>query len=180
MSIEAMKQALEALETCMYPQQKQMQAMTALRQAIEQAEKQEPVAWEDVLGAIARGYTHPENERKPIDVQLAVAIAKEIQDMYTNPPQRQPHYDKTEMNCFVQNLYDQKMREGKRGHYETMFHCVHQAIKRLYTTPQPQREWVGLTDEERMDILLNLNWDKKLSHMDTALAIEAKLKEKNT
>ena len=41
-------------------------------------------------------------------------------------------------------------------------------------------EWVGLTDEERMDILLNLNWDKKLSHMDTALAIEAKLKEKNT
>jgi hypothetical protein len=43
-----------------------------------------------------------------------------------------------------------------------------------------QRPWVSLTDEERMDILLNLNWDKKLSHMDTALAIEAKLKEKNT
>jgi hypothetical protein len=43
-----------------------------------------------------------------------------------------------------------------------------------------ERKWVGLTDEERMDILLNLNWDKKLSHMDTALAIEAKLKEKNT
>jgi hypothetical protein len=51
----------------------------------------------------------------------------------------------------------------------------------LYTTPPAaQRTWVGLTDEERMDILLNLNWDKKLSHMDTALAIEAKLKEKNT
>ena len=50
----------------------------------------------------------------------------------------------------------------------------------LYTRPQPKREWVGLTDEERMDILMNLNWDKKLSHMDTALAIEAKLKEKNT
>ena len=49
-----------------------------------------------------------------------------------------------------------------------------------YTTPPAaQRQWVGLTDEERMDILLNLNWDKKLSHMDTALAIEAKLKEKN-
>ena len=50
----------------------------------------------------------------------------------------------------------------------------------LYTTPPAaQRQWVGLTDEERMDILLNLNWDKKLSHMDTALTIEAKLKEKN-
>jgi hypothetical protein len=54
--------------------------------------EQEPVAWEDVLGAIARGWAHPENARKPIDVQLAVAIAKEIQDMYTAPPaaQRKP------------------------------------------------------------------------------------------
>ncbi len=43
--IEAARQALEALETCMYPQQKQIQALTSLRQAIEQAEKQEPVAW---------------------------------------------------------------------------------------------------------------------------------------
>ena len=46
--------------------------------------------------------------------------------------QRQPHYDKTEMNCFVQNLYDQKMREGRRGHYETMFHVVHRAIEAAY------------------------------------------------
>ncbi len=57
----------------------------------EQAEK--PVAWEDVLGAIARGWAHPENARKPMDVQLAVAIAKEIQDMYTHPPQHKPLTD---------------------------------------------------------------------------------------
>ncbi len=37
--IEAARQALEALETCMYPQQKQIQALTSLRQAIEQAEE---------------------------------------------------------------------------------------------------------------------------------------------
>jgi hypothetical protein len=43
--IEAARQALEALETCMYPQQKQIQALTSLRQAIEQAEKQEALAW---------------------------------------------------------------------------------------------------------------------------------------
>jgi hypothetical protein len=43
--IEAARQALEALETCMYPQQKQIQALTSLRQAIEQAEKQEPWVW---------------------------------------------------------------------------------------------------------------------------------------
>jgi hypothetical protein len=46
-------------------------------------------------------------------------------------------YDKTEMNCFVQELYDKKMCEGKHGHYETMFHCVHQAIKRV-TPPAAQ------------------------------------------
>jgi hypothetical protein len=47
------------------------------------------------------------------------------------PPaaQRKPQYNKTEMNCFVQDLYDQKMREGKHGHYETMFHVVHRAIE---------------------------------------------------
>ena len=43
--IEAMKLALEALEKCMYPQLKQLNAITALRTAIEQAEKQEPVAY---------------------------------------------------------------------------------------------------------------------------------------
>ena len=49
----------------------------------------------------------------------------------------------------------------------------------LYTSPQ-KRALVGLTDEERMDVLLALNWDKQLTHMDTAKHIEAKLKEKNT
>jgi hypothetical protein len=50
MSIEAMKQALEALD-CIYSPlhvreiNKVGAAMDVLRQAIEQAEKQEPVAW---------------------------------------------------------------------------------------------------------------------------------------
>ena len=52
--------------------------------------EQEPVAWEDVLGAIARGWTHDDNRHKTMDVQLAVAIAKEIQDMVIAPPQRKP------------------------------------------------------------------------------------------
>jgi len=50
--IEAMKQALEALEKCIYPQLKQLNAITALRTAIEQAEKQEPVAHSVVAGAL--------------------------------------------------------------------------------------------------------------------------------
>ena len=42
----------------------------------------------------------------------------------------------------------------------------------VYTTP-PQREWVGLTDEERQDIALEVL-------IDAVLIIEAKLKERNS
>ena len=63
-------------------------------------------------------------------LSLDDAQVQDWQDNATPPAaQRKPYYDKTEMNCFVQNLYDQKMREGKRGHYETMFHVVHRAIE---------------------------------------------------
>jgi hypothetical protein len=41
----------------------------------------------------------------------------------------------------------------------------------LYTTPQ--RTWVGLTDEERQDIVLEVP-------IDAVLITEAKLKDKNT
>jgi hypothetical protein len=60
-----------------------------------------------------------------------------IKQALAAPVQEPVAYDKTEMNCFVQELYDKKMCEGKHGHYETMFHCVHQAIKRV-TPPAAQ------------------------------------------
>ena len=58
-----------------------------------------------------------------------------IEEALAQPEQGPVAYDKTEMNCFVQDLYDKKMLEGKHGHYETMFHVVHQAIKKVL----PQR-----------------------------------------
>jgi hypothetical protein len=48
-----------------------------------------------------------------------------------------------------------------------------QAGEPLYTTPQ-QRTWVGLTDEERDDLL-----DNYITAEGRARAIEAKLKQKN-
>ena len=53
-----------------------------------------------------------------------------MQEARPQPEQEPVAYDKTEMNCFVQDLYYKKMKEGKHGHYETMFHVVHQAIKK--------------------------------------------------
>jgi hypothetical protein len=49
-------------------------------------------------------------------------------------------YDKTEMNAFVQSLYDAKMAESKHGHYETMFHVVHKAIERATPPALPVGE----------------------------------------
>jgi hypothetical protein len=52
-------------------------------------------------------------------------------------------YDKTELNRFVQDLYDEKMQEGKHGHYETMFHVVHQAIKKVAPPKQQAEPCIG-------------------------------------
>ncbi len=52
----------------------------------------------------------------------------------------------------------------------------------LYTAP-PQREWHGLTDEERLRCFDDVDWNKVdwcPDHEQYAKAIEAKLKEKNT
>ena len=85
-----MQQALEALTaydgTNGASQRKRV--LTALRERLAQPE-QEPVAWEDVLGAIARGWTHEDNKHKTMDVPLAVAIAREVQDMCTAPQPRE-------------------------------------------------------------------------------------------
>ena len=111
MSIEAMKQALEALErsvaTCFdqYAHQQAMsrpdhfinQAITSLRQAIAEAEKQEPVAWiypaTDVIVRDFRInpkdvvclplYTHPQPKREWVG--LTVMETVEL-DMATNHP----------------------------------------------------------------------------------------------
>ncbi len=37
---------------------------------------------------------------------------------------------KTERNCRVQARYDELMREGKRGHYETVFRVVREEVLR--------------------------------------------------
>ncbi len=136
MSIEAMKQAMEALEYAMeynrcddllerikQTELRADKAIASLRQAIEQAEKQEPVAM------VGSGH----------------------QLLWTG----------------VATYADHARQHGiKVGSL-------------LYTDPTPQREWVGLTDEEAMQICedcgcMSQDW---LVLLD---AIEAKLKEKNT
>ena len=102
MSIEAMKQALEALESCTpadtstghvvwpsYDEQAVAQAITALRTAIEQAEKQEPVAW---INAEKRTFewNGPVLWNTP-----TVAVLDKI-PLYTTPPAAQRRIEELE------------------------------------------------------------------------------------
>jgi len=127
-----MKQALEALEKIegAMPFPVGRSAITSLRAAIEQAEKQEPFAW---------------------------CIESE---------------DSADW-CFA------KTEEGVKSNSVLMDEdCIKTKPFPLYTTPQPQREWVGLTNDELFDIAGDgpdyFDWKV------FGRAIEAKLKEKST
>jgi hypothetical protein len=96
------------------------QAITALREALAQPVQEQPVSCR---------FCHSEKGCWAWQCYKC----GEIDDVQQPPPlpvQEPVAYDKTEMNSFVIDLYDEKMKEGKHGHYETLFHCVHQAIKR--------------------------------------------------
>ena len=92
MSIEVMKQALEALDLS-FPRfgigtAKHISATAALRQAIAEAEKQEPVAWAqfseignliDLLEEPCKGYaplyTHPQPKREWVELTPEEVLA---------------------------------------------------------------------------------------------------------
>ena len=140
MSITAMKQALEALEFASSQYHYRCQeTVTVLRQAIEQAEKQEPVAWRHSNTCCL----YETFEEVPL------ADGDEWPEpLYTTPqPQR-------ELNCVCGAVW-----EG-----DEMVYVPH------------KREWVGLTEEEREELMDNYD----VASPDYAKAIEAKLKDKNT
>jgi hypothetical protein len=101
---EALKLALEALETSMYPQQKQLQAITAIKEALAQPE-QEPKC-----GAIIEVFG---KDWRLEYLSLPVGKHKLYtqQYTYTTPPQRKPLTRKqidelAEDSCFIGNIYE--------------------------------------------------------------------------
>ncbi len=196
---DIIRMALEALESG--DGWRQSEAIAALRTAIEQAEKQEPVAWHTVHKAVVTTIEKckaASGMHRAIDLVVnAAQITHDTLGTDTAPPaapvqddipkigcvnhdcdrcralEQQDHseqnlnmveqpapateaheqepvaYDKTELNCFAQDLYDKKMREGKHGHYESMFHVIHQCVKKA-ASPLAQRK--PLTDEQIAEI----------------------------
>jgi hypothetical protein len=122
-----MKQALEALEAHADIGIKSDKAIDSLRQAIEQVEKQEPVAWM---------WQHDETGRTGFI------------DMW----QLENGWEKINPRLLL--------------------------VCPLYTAP-PNPEWVGLTDDDIDEILIDLMRQHAHGAISIARAVEAKLKEKN-
>jgi hypothetical protein len=151
--IEAARQALEALEIGWSPtyvngvdaREKGMKAITSLRQAIEAAEKQEPVA--TVV-----------SENKPVTMswwhEPALPVGTKL---YTTPPTapvQEPNYkDLFEQMCQQHDMLVDKLKAA-------------------------QREWVGLTDEDKQIAVdsgcMSSDW------VFYGAAVERALKKKNT
>jgi len=160
--IEAMKQGLEALEVedmaCRYEKEATPEhiakAITSLRQSIADAEKENALqslhAENERLGLYKDAYAEQEPDKYAIDIECTKCGAQQsgILTVHTTPPQhteQKPVIDKS-------------------------------AAIRIATALgwEPKREWVGLTDEDWVEIFGNSRT------IGAAVRnTEAKLKEKN-
>ena len=168
MSIEAMKQWLEALEhMCNYTRAKVGYkakivggAMDSLRQAIAEAEQEQ-------------------GEPVPFNLQVL--------DEWTAAFKKETDYWKARHDILLNSLKksgvepvgEMQLSAIIEGAVVPVVAVELPAGTKLYTTPQ-QRTWVDLTDEE-----VNTLWDEWkdavcLDHKTWAQAIRARLKEKNT
>jgi hypothetical protein len=158
MSIEAMKQALDALEEhgTHYARHEDdyIKAITALRQAIAEAEK----PWVKTYAGGKPNYTTPVH-------------ASDMSEKHVHKSDKHRHepvaWIKDDELAFMSAA---KMLDATEWKTNLGLKPEHGDVP-LYTAP-PKREWVGLTDEERAEC-----WNT--SAVQSALNIEAKLKEKN-
>jgi hypothetical protein len=194
MSIEAMKQALDALDCINSPLHMTElrsvgRAITALRAAIESQERVMKLR-QDIAHhlALADGINAELAMQRLTDVQQAIEIAVADQatygmgitlggkridpaSIYKRPEPVAWMYDwTTSEGEFIQN-WTTSEAETLRDTEPTIISNV----RPLYTHP-PRREWVGLTDEE----IRELSHEHRFSDDEHILAIMAALKEKNS
>ena len=144
--------------------------------------EQEPVAWESLLGAVARGWCYEENANKTMDSDLAVAIAKEVQALYTTPPQPEQNLNCKSTQARLATAWGYVKAQPKEPEQEEYlskaYRLANELRCHLAIAPAPQRTWVGLTEEEFRYVYQNY-MGNPADTWDYERAIEAKLKEKN-
>ncbi len=97
-----------------------------LRAELERLRAQEPAGWTDICGAVARGWCHPENARKEMDSELALAIADEVQRLWGVAPPAQPAQRLTDEQ--IDELANDGYRNAAGGIYAT---CVYEFARAI-------------------------------------------------
>ena len=179
MSITAMKQALAALESthdvgC----NKTDDAIASLHQAIEQFEKQGPEPIDHLLAENARLWGLIYDLHKKIAPDTTQAGDGDCTDgerlcaELKTKEQKEPVAWTSDVEFDRETEIIPANQKGRLGTFTLNIP--------LYTAPQPQREWVGLTDEEIALVCAECAASAHRSDdISFARAIEAKLKEKN-
>jgi hypothetical protein len=159
--IDAMKQALKIIKNMRsgygddYPTEKEQKTITALRQAIEQAEQ-----WDTSDMAHRSGGLSVEQEKL---CKYCGGIGRVVCDGKCMPEQEPVAW--IQEDRIVPELgYDCTM---------TREHPKELGYAPVYTAP-PRKEWVGLTEEEVG------KYSDRLNGGDIAREVEAKLRERNT
>jgi hypothetical protein len=153
-------------------------AEKAIKEALAQPE-QEPVAWEQFYPDIGK----PQIEQPKVrtgDCLLVGVCASEGQKIQKAQPEQEPvawgDLQKEAQQIVESKFLWKKFIDGTPLANDIA--CWMADFARQYTTP-PQRTWVGLTDEEAMQICIDCGCMSEdwLMLLD---AIEAKIKDKNT
>jgi hypothetical protein len=218
MSIEAMKQAVEAFEHIKkyvtddgaMPEnwdayhEKEYYALEALRQAIEQAEKQEPVAWmvltQDDKKLMLYGEEKPPIFNTPVKL-IPLYAAPPKSDNELDAIDKSIHEEIERLKTEIKRLkelaeYRLKllMKMPEQADQEPVaykytdktnplifYFTTHKdslpnpdVIETALYTAPPKRKWIGLTDVEVG------KYSDRLNGSDIAREVEAKLKERNT
>ncbi len=189
MSIEAMKQALDVLENTARSAVEQyvaeQKAITALRQAIEQAEKQEKLC--KYCGGMGRvvcnGRCMPEQE--PVAYKYTDKT-NPLVFYFTTHKDSLPNPDVIETALYAAPPKREIDMSTKPEKIDTSAERVHETDKSVHEDDDIQeykKPWVSLTDEEVIEWVesgeYNVITNDWASHIEFARAIEAKLKEKN-
>jgi hypothetical protein len=162
MSIEAMKMALEALEL-------PLEALVNLcNNSADYSTRDEVIAAEAALERLYKARKSVSEAEKQEPVAWSVLDRRTGKHWYTHESKYTAQY--------YANEYSHREPDNTPS----------MVVTPLYTAP-PQREWVGLTEDEAIEVRIKcVNTPKELAHLEYgwavnyARAIEAKLKEKNT
>jgi hypothetical protein len=184
MSISAMKLALEALEnTYSYLPRRwggeveADQAISALRQDIAEAEKQEPLVWMNKYGHVASF----KNDEYTAPLYTAPVHASDISQERVDETAKGGHdlvYRLRKRAEIRRQIPDRKsVQEGQPDRIADLLEEAAEAFESA-----KERGWVGLTDEEIYDYADKFLYTHGSNYgiKSFGKAIEAKLKEKNT